>query len=98
MKIIEAPKYCCTRCRKKFDTAIEDYGDPEVTSESRNMGSETQFLWTYEFSCPNCSNDIEITIEGYEYPEGFFNYEQTTSRGSLILEKAKLETEHYTEE
>lgn len=94
MRIITPPTFKCNKCKKKFNTDIQDFGSPEVYYESRNMGNEIQFVWNYENECENCENSIEITIEGYEYPEGFFNYEETTSEGCLIIDKATLETEH----
>lgn len=94
MKIVTSPIYKCNKCKKTFETSPEDFDSPETYSEARNMGREIQFVWTYEFSCSNCDNPIEIIIEGYEYPEGFFNYEDTTSDGCILIQKASLETEH----
>jgi hypothetical protein len=93
MKIIKAPIFKCNKCNKQFHTEINEYDEPEKSSESRNMGNEIQYIWNLERGCENCDNPIEIIIEGYEYPEGFLNYNQTRSTGCLIINEAVLESE-----
>lgn len=93
MKITKSPSYKCLKCIKTFETEIEDFGSPEIVSELRNMGNELQYIWELDTQCEKCKNNINIIIEGYEYPSGFFNYGDTTSEGCLIIKKAELEIE-----
>jgi hypothetical protein len=91
MIIDKGAKIKCKKCNKIHDISPEDFGDPETTSDERSMGYETQYTWEYEFSCDKCNNDLKITIEGFEYPEGVLNYQEFNSEGCVIVEDPSLE-------
>lgn len=93
MKIVKAPKFKCSKCNKQSQTDIQEFEEPEINTEPRNMGIEIQYLWTLNTECEHCQNGIEITIEGYEYPEGFLNHSQTNSNGCLVISETILESE-----
>jgi hypothetical protein len=84
-------KIKCKKCNKLYDITIEDFGEFEETSDERSMGYETQYSWIYEQDCEKCSNSLEMTIDGYEYPSGILNYQEFNVEGCLIIEEPSLE-------
>ncbi|MES2619199.1 MAG: hypothetical protein V4613_15080 [Bacteroidota bacterium] len=91
MIIRSGAKIKCKKCNKLYDISPEDFGEPNTSSDERNMGYEIQYIWEYEFNCDKCNNDLHITIEGYEYPVGILNYEEFNSEGCSIIEEPSLE-------
>ncbi|KJS05466.1 MAG: hypothetical protein VR77_08455 [Flavobacteriales bacterium BRH_c54] len=91
MKISQKISVKCKKCNKLHDINPEGFSDPEMTSDERSMGYETQYIWEHEFNCDKCNNDLKITIEGYEYPVGILNYQEFNSEGCLIVNEPSLE-------
>ena len=81
----------CKKCSKQHEINPEDFEEPGTSSDERNMGYEIQYTWEYESPCDKCNNDLRITIEGYEYPEGILNFEEFKSEGCTIIDKPSLE-------
>lgn len=93
MKMSKPPVLKCKYCYAIIKPEIDDFDDPETSQYERNMGVEIEYTWEYAATCPSCNNDISVTVEGWEYPVGIFNYEESTSVGCLITEKPALEVE-----
>jgi len=94
MIISSGVKIKCKKCNKLYDINPEDFGEPDTSSDERNMGYEIQYSWEYEFACEKCDNHIHIYIDGYEYPTGILNYEEFNSEGCSILENPSLEIDN----
>ena len=43
-----------------------------------------------ECDCEECGNNIKYRISGYEYPVGFFNYEDNEIHGGRFIEKPNM--------
>lgn len=95
--IKQGAKIKCKKCNKIYDINPEDFPEADVTYDERNMGAEAQYLWQYDFQCDKCQNSLILTVEGYEYPIGILNYQESNSEGCVILEKPSLEV-NYEEE
>ena len=91
MLISKAPTIKCKKCGKIYHLEIDDFGDAETSSEERNMGYETQYTWEFQMECEKCNNLLTVTIEGWEYPVGIYNYDEFTTEGCLFIEKPELE-------
>lgn len=91
MIISKGPIIKCKKCNKKYEIEPDDFGEPETYSDERNMGYEIGYVWEMEFECDKCNNEISITIEGYEYPVGVYNYENFSTSGCNFIEEPALE-------
>ena len=91
MIITKPPVIKCKKCGKIHQTEIGAFGEPETSSDERNMGYETQYTWELEFPCDKCQNDMKVIVEGWEYPSGIYNYDEFTSEGCIFVDKPVLE-------
>lgn len=90
MILEKGPKVQCKKCSQLFFLDVNEFDGPEINIDERNMGYETQYIWEYIGECNNCNNEISVIIEGWEYPQGVFNYDEFNSRGCKIVEKPLL--------
>lgn len=97
MIISKGAKIKCKKCFTQYYISPEDFDIPETVSDERNMGYETQYIWEFETICDKCKNKMHIILEGYEYPEGIFNYEEFTTNGCILIDNPKLEIKHLEE-
>lgn len=94
MIIIKGAEIKCKKCFTKYDISPEDFDVPETLSDERSMGYEIQYTWEYEMICDKCENEIQIIVEGYEYPQGILNYEEFTANGCILLGNPSLAINH----
>lgn len=66
-----------------------------VFSQERQMGTELEFQGIIDDECPNCSNNIYISIDAWEYPIGAVNYYSIENDGVELLEKPSLICEDF---
>lgn len=87
---------------KQFDVKCNECGENipmeanyngVVLVEQRNMGPEFYHEWTTEEHCPKCNNPIKITHELWEYPQFWFNGEDTECEGGTLVPKEKMPAE-----
>lgn len=90
MIISSGVKIKCKKCSKLYHISPEDFGEPDTSSDERSMGYEIQSTWEYELICDRCSNNLHVTIDGFEYPVGILNYEECSSEGCIIIDKPSL--------
>ena len=91
VKITKGAKVECLKCPKQYDVSIDEFGEPDVEHEERDMGTEFHYTWQYKAKCKICGNDISVTVCGCEYPEGSLNDYDTESDGCNIIENPELE-------
>ena len=91
MIITRPPTIKCKKCGKVHKFEVENFGEPETVSDERNMGYEIQYVWETAINCSKCQNLMAVTIEGWEYPVGVYNYDEFTAEGCLFIEKPELE-------
>jgi len=76
----------CKECGTSFEIETDYVG--VVCSDPREMGTEHCHQWLGESSCPSCGRKVSIVHELWEYPEFFYNWENTECDGcELIREK-----------
>lgn len=81
-------KFVCNKCglshsihKSKFKLGF-DY----VGSDTRNMGPEHHYEDVNFYQC-DCGNDITITFELWEYPEGMHNYDSVELDGAKLIDR-----------
>lgn len=97
MIISAGAKIKCKKCFTEYDVSPEDFDTPITLSDERSMGYEIQYTWEFEDICGKCQNEMKVIVEGYEYPEGVFNYEEFTANGCILIENPKIEIQHLDE-
>jgi hypothetical protein len=79
----------CEECGARFE--IEADYEGVVNAEPREMGSEFCHEWLGETSCPSCGSEVSIVHELWEYPEFFYNYEDTECSGCMLISEKTTE-------
>jgi len=90
----------CCECDKQITISKNDLY-PEVSFYDHGedcMGIETIYELHHEIDCPQCGNDIEITITGNEYPEGAYNYDSAKISGAKFVETPSMGMVYYQDE
>ena len=62
------------------------------------MGDETIYDIRHEFECPECGNDIVITITGSEYPVGAYDYDNADISGARFIDVPSMGIVCYRDE
>ncbi|MDW2886658.1 hypothetical protein [Exiguobacterium artemiae] len=62
--------FLCPKCGEKFTESFELQDLEPVSWDERGMGTETQYDFSGEVTCPECKHEIVISGEAWEYPEG----------------------------
>lgn len=57
------------------------------------MGSEISYLFYITIECPECFNEIDLKINGWEYPISALNYSDFEIFGSTYLQKPSVSVE-----
>lgn len=84
----------CKKCGTVNTIDADDFDEPVIESQERNMGYETGYYWEHEFNCSNCSNALEVKPSAFEYPEGFLNYEEVEVVGCKVLVRPQFSIVH----
>ena len=90
----------CCECGEQI-TIFKDDLDPDVSffdHGENGMGIETIYEIRHELSCPQCGNNIEITITGNEYPEGAYDYDSAELSGAEFIETPSMGMVYYQDE
>ena len=90
----------CCECGEKI-TIFKDDLDSDVSffdHGENGMGIETIYEIRHKLSCPQCGNNIEITITGNEYPEGAYDYDSAEISGAEFIETPLMGMVYYQDE
>ena len=84
------------RCDKCGELFCFDAGDMEFdwrggVVDERGMGYEMEYDSQETCECPNCQNQIDLTLHVWEYPMGAFNYQDIDIEGGEIDTPINLE-------
>lgn len=79
----------CKTCEFHFSIEAEYQGIEYA--EEREMGTEACHQWSGTENCPKCGEELRVLHELWEYPEFFFNYENTECEGCELLHEQKTE-------
>ena len=74
----------CAICTSTLYVSGLDISVESESSDDRSMGKEVFYSGSSDFMCPNCENNIEVTYEATEYPEGALNYSDTHVSGGKL--------------
>jgi len=75
LPIKEKKQFVCSNpsCEEEFDGEVVIDDLEHVSSDSRAMGTENQYEFESEVTCPFCETVNEVTGDVWEYPEGTVN-------------------------
>ena len=82
----------CGKCGELFaidDTDLEFNWEGSAI-EDRQMGCEYEYTSEENCECPNCGNEIELTLKIWEYPAGVFNGEEIEIDGGEVEKHIEL--------
>ena len=74
----------CSKCKKTHDISCDDFAWEEVERNPRNMGQEIRYSAEFAFDC-DCGQEIQITLDCWEYPEGVYNHSEQEAEGAEII-------------
>lgn len=77
----------CDSCGELFslDAGEMDFDwQGGVVDEDRGMGCEMEYESKESCECPNCNNQIDLTLRVWEYPVGVFNYQDIDIEGGEV--------------
>lgn len=83
----------CAKCGHEFECWSDELDlDWDCgTTEDRSMGEEIGWQAEGSICCPECDEQIDVTIDAYEYPVGAFNYGEIDCNNGVILNKPSVE-------
>lgn len=90
----------CHDCGERI-TIYKDELDVEVSfydHGENGMGDETIYDIRHKLECPECGNDIVITITGSEYPVGAYDYDNADISGAHFIDVPSMGIVYYRDE
>lgn len=86
----------CENCNEEFKVYESELNWEWESSGTweRGMGPETEWIDVEQISCPNCDQDIELTIELWEYPTGVLNNVQMSCDGAEIIKEINIASKY----
>lgn len=80
--------YKCGFCHQRNEVPIDElYLEFDcVGGSERSMGAENQYQSEEPLECSVCGNDINVTLEIWEYPVGVHNYDDITIDNGEIIQ------------
>lgn len=84
----------CDKCGELFSINADDINFEWEGGQvdDRDMGPENEYVSEETCTCPNCSNQIELSFHVWEYPLGTFNYQNIEINGGDIEKLINLST------
>lgn len=84
----------CANCGHEFECWSDelDFDWDCGSIDERNMGEEIEWHADGSICCPECDEQIDVTIDAYEYPVGAYNYGEIDCDNGVILNKPDVES------
>ena len=84
----------CNTCGELFELNAGDlcFDWEGGVVDDRGMGPEAEYESQEYCSCPNCGNQLDLTLQVWEYPMGAFNTQNIEINGGEIEESINLES------
>ena len=82
----------CDECGELFalDAGELNFEWEGVIVDDRGMGYESEYESEESCECPNCKNQIDLTLQVWEYPMGTFNNQNIEIDGGEIEKPINL--------
>ncbi len=93
MRISENFYIKCNECGHVTLVETENL-ECDTSMSERAMGEEIEYNFYGEICCEKCNTWIDISIRGYEYPVGAFNFSDSDCKGGEFVEEPTLEIEY----
>ena len=83
----------CDKCNLVSLIEADDL-DYDTYTYDRPMGEEIEYNFHGEICCDGCHSYIEVSITGYEYPIGAFNFSDSECRGGCFIDEPIVEMDY----
>lgn len=83
----------CNECGNVILIKVDDL-DYETYGYDRPMGEEIEYDYSGEICCDGCSSWINVSIRGYEYPIGAFNFSDFECHGGRFIDEPSVEMDY----
>lgn len=92
--------YRCAECGERITIYKDDLDIEESFYDhgENGMGEEIIYDIRHELECPECGNDILVTITGSEYPVGAYDYDNADICGARFIDIPSMGIVYYREE
>lgn len=93
-KLGEKILYKCKNCGNEFESWSEELGLEWENSVNCERGMGEEILWSSEgyVCCPHCGQQIDVSLEIYEYPVGIHNYGSINCENGDIINNPNMES------
>ena len=90
----------CAECGERITIYKDDLDIEESFYDhgENGMGDEIIYDIRHELECPECGNDILVTITGSEYPVGAYDYDNADICGARFIDIPSMGIVYYWEE
>lgn len=90
----------CAECGERITIYKDDLDIEESFYDhgENGMGEEIIYDIRHELECPECGNDILVTITGSEYPVGAYDYDSADISGARFIDIPSMGIVYYREE
>ena len=82
----------CGKCGELFEVHADEleFDWEGGLVQERGMGPENEYISEEVCTCPNCNNQIDISLQVWEYPMGVFNFQNIEIDGGDIEKPISL--------
>ena len=93
MFLNDDPIIRCDNCKTKIRISKEwiDYDFHAI--DEKNMGTEYEYVFSYEGYCEKCNSNYSFRLKGYEYPLGTLEYQNSESDNCDIIFEPTMKLE-----
>lgn len=84
--VISDVTFNCKKCNTSYSLGCEELDWNQVNGSERGMGAEIEHEAEYYETCHNCSNEMSITFNSWEYPIGTVSHNDVSIHGIINLE------------
>lgn len=98
MILTDNPIVRCNECGKEIKIDKDIFDEDAFSVGEFGMGDRVEYDFRCEIDCPVCRNPLAVTIRGFEYPVGAFEYQDSEAEGCEVLYEPPLEMEYIPDE
>ncbi|PCK07117.1 MAG: hypothetical protein COA42_15900 [Alteromonadaceae bacterium] len=86
--------YTCTSCTEAYNVEGKSLMFTEDTSLEAEEDDYIRYLTQLKATCKSCSQEMQISLDVWEYPESVANYSYHSGKGVSAIE-CEFSIEHY---
>lgn len=87
----------CSTCGAEYEIDTDSLDEDVFCIGEGGMGEQYQHAFAGEMECDRCGQSLAFRVNGFEYPVGAKDYQNSESEGCEIIEEPYLEIEYFPE-